>query len=382
MVYLVGGPVRDLLLDTRVKDLDFAVEGDATSLARDLADRTGGKVQSHQRFGTATVSLLGDRIDLVTARREGYPRPGALPEVSPGSIAADLLRRDFSINAMAFPLVGPQVLVDPTGGLADLAAGVVRTLHRRSFIDDPTRLFRAVRYEQRLGFRTDADTMKDFNEAVSNGAMTTVGGDRWRHELERCFQERQPVPALVRAVELNVMAGLCPPLVDPSGLERLRSTSGNPDAEDYLAALVCGLDPTAAEDFIRSFRLPHHWARLVRDTISLRNEEIGLIDPPSPSALFRRLQGKDQRAVLAWARLTQRLAVAQNVRWYLSELRGKTVSLSGSELLEMGVPAGPCLGEILWRLRDARLDGLVNSEEDERELVRTLMSGRNLSKHE
>ncbi len=150
-VYLVGGPVRDVLLNTAIKDLDFGVEGDAPALAQQLAKELGGSVVTHPRFMTAALVMPDLRLDLVTARREVYPRPGDLPRVFPGSVTDDLSRRDFSINALALPLweSAPQIL-DPEGGLADLDAGVVRVLHERSFRDDPTRLLRAARYEQRL----------------------------------------------------------------------------------------------------------------------------------------------------------------------------------------------------------------------------------------
>ena len=221
-VYLVGGPVRDLLLGAPVNDLDFAVEGDAPALAEAVARETGGASKVHRRFGTATVWLRGDQIDFATARREEYPQPGALPEVTPCSIHDDLARRDFSVNAMALPLSGAETLLDPMGGQADLASGVIRTLRRRSFIDDPTRLLRAVRYEQRLGFRIDDATMADLRIALAGGAMATVDGDRWRHELERIFAEDRPLSALFRGVELGLLAGICPPLTSAAGLARLR----------------------------------------------------------------------------------------------------------------------------------------------------------------
>ena len=166
-VHLVGGPVRDWLMGWDIRDLDFVLEGDAPSLARELAQRVNGQVTVHNRFGTATVELGGDRIDLVTARKEVYPVPGALPAVEPSSLLDDLARRDFTINAMAVPLDGGMAeVIDPFGGREDLRDGLVRTIHGRSFRDDPTRLFRAVRYEQRLDFALSGETLKQFLAAV------------------------------------------------------------------------------------------------------------------------------------------------------------------------------------------------------------------------
>ena len=145
-IYLVGGPVRDALLGVPVKDLDFVLIGDAPELAEELASELGGAVTVHPRFGTATVEVQGDRVDMVTARKETYPHPGSLPVVSASGLEDDLARRDFSINAMALPLAGDSApVVDPHGGLQDQGVGLVRILHPQSFADDPTTMLRAVR---------------------------------------------------------------------------------------------------------------------------------------------------------------------------------------------------------------------------------------------
>ena len=166
--HLVGGPVRDWLLGLPIHDLDVVVEGDAPALARALARALDGKVIVHHRFGTATVTVGKASIDLVTARKETYPYPGALPEVQPATLADDLARRDFTVNAMALPLGGARdVLVDPLGGDADLKSGTIRIIHGGSFRDDPTRMFRAARYEQRLGFAMDEQTLASCRDALS-----------------------------------------------------------------------------------------------------------------------------------------------------------------------------------------------------------------------
>ena len=167
-VYLVGGPVRDAVLDVPANDLDFVLIGDAPTLASDLAEELGGQVTVHPRFGTATVEIEGDRIDIVTARKEVYPFPGSLPEVSASSLEDDLARRDFSINAMALPLSGdsPEV-IDPHGGLEGLAYRRVATLHPGSFTDDPSRMLRAVRYEQRLGLQISDTTLSEMQSALA-----------------------------------------------------------------------------------------------------------------------------------------------------------------------------------------------------------------------
>ena len=169
------------------------MEGDAATLARTLANRVGGRVVLHSRFGTATVELGAGHIDLVTARREVYPFPGSLPEVEASAIADDLARRDFTINAMALDLAGGDLTpVDPLGGRRDLKWGRIRTIHSQSFLHDPTRLFRALKYEQRLGFGLEEGTGQQFQAAVEGKYCDTVSGDRIRREIEKSWRRKIP----------------------------------------------------------------------------------------------------------------------------------------------------------------------------------------------
>ena len=211
--YLVGGPVRDLLLGASTTDLDVTVVGDAVAVAEKLAADIDGRLTVHQRFGTATVATASVTIDLVTARRETYRAPGALPDVEPGGIADDLARRDFTINAMASPMPGPaDELVDPHGGRADLDAGLIRVLHPESFLDDPTRILRAVRYAARFGFAIEPETARLMAEALAGRALSTLTGDRLRHELQRTFEETNPAAALRLAHHRGVLAAIHPAL--------------------------------------------------------------------------------------------------------------------------------------------------------------------------
>ena len=373
-VYLVGGPVRDALLGVPVLDLDFAVEGDAVALARRLAlgQAQDGRVTAHARFRTATVSIGGVRIDLVTARRESYRRPGALPEVTPGSIGDDLARRDFSINAMALPLsLSDARVLDPLGGLDDLKAGVVRALHPQSFVDDPTRMMRAVRYEQRFGFCIERETRDAMSSAISAGYMDAISGDRWRHELERILDEANPVAPLLRAVESGLLAGLHPALDDDSGLRRLTNPAG-PD--ECLAALFCPLNASDTEGVIQRLRLSGRRAALARDTIGLKESEPQVrAAAGQPSGLARILEGREPAAISAWAELTGDEVVANALRLYSMELQFVKPKLSGARLLAMGASEGPVVGEILSILRDARLDGAVNSDKEEITLAQALL---------
>jgi tRNA nucleotidyltransferase (CCA-adding enzyme) len=393
--YLVGGPLRDVLLGFPVQDLDFVVEGDAPALARALARELGGEAIVHQRFGTATVALGDSHIDVVTARRETYPRPGDLPQVTPGTIQEDLARRDFTINSLAIALAEQRPgIMDLLGGVDDLAKGLVRILHPGSFIDDPTRIMRAVRYEQRFGFTLEAGTLAQLQVALAGGCLDTVSGDRLRHEMERTLEEEDPLPALLRAAELGVLAAIHPALGESTGLARLADHPADTQEARryagplvYLAALVyhvssvssvSSMDADAdAEGLVRHLNLPGSWARVVRDTMELRRREEMLEEPSlAPSRIYDLLQGLAGPAVAAAAVLSSSDRAARRLAQYTHQLVRVRPVLGGRDLLEMGVPEGPRVGELLQHLRRAKLDGKVLDAEDERRMVRRMLSGK------
>ena len=204
-LYLVGGVVRDLLLGRANLDLDLVVEGDAIKLAQQLLDIAHGKITTHPRFNTAKIRRDKWSIDLTTARSETYARPGALPKVKPGVLASDLSRRDFTINTMAVELIPSRYgqLVDRHGGRDDLEHKLIRILHEKSFVDDATRIWRALRYEQRLNFQLEPNTLKLLKRDIP--MLDTISGDRIRHELELILDEELPEKTIRRAEELKVL---------------------------------------------------------------------------------------------------------------------------------------------------------------------------------
>jgi tRNA nucleotidyltransferase (CCA-adding enzyme) len=389
-VFLVGGPVRDALLGAPVRDLDFVVEGDGPEVARQLAEDLGGRVLTHPRFGTATVALNGCRVDVVSARKEVYPQPAALPQVFPGTIEDDLARRDFAVNALALPLgeTRPQVL-DQHGGVGDLRRGLIRVLHPNSFVDDPTRILRAVRYEQRLGFRIEPRTLARLKDAIADGYLAALGGDRFRHELEMILREDRPGPPLTRAWDLGIMAAIHPALgsgTAPAGLSAAADLNSAEDADTradrtggtiplvYLAALTYPLSPEDAEAVIRRLNMPKPWAQVVRDTVTLRQREAELAGPSLPrSRLFALVAGSCQEAVMAVSGAAESPRVACRLAEYMNELRFVAPTLNGRDLLAMGVPDGPMVGRILRDLREAKLDRKVSTETQERRLAQDIL---------
>lgn len=367
--YLVGGPVRDNLLDLPVKDLDISVVGDAPALAERLADSVSGRLTVHQRFGTATVVSQGASVDLVTARRETYRQPGALPDVQPGDIAEDLARRDFTVNAMAVPLTGGDIrLVDPHGGRADLDAGVIRTLHSGSLHDDPTRILRALRYSSRLNFQLADTTGVELQNALVANALTTISGDRVRHELDLILAEKDPLGALRLAENLGVLSAIHPTL----SVRHLSFVLGH-DFDDplaWLAALVWPLSPSEATSFAAHMNGPADWIRTISDTKKLASrlpqlEATGL----SPSRVCALLDGLAPAALTA-ARVLGRRGAADYIQRYLDDWWTVAPILRGTDLLELGVPPGPTVGEVLRALRQARLDGMTHTRQDEEDLAR------------
>lgn len=373
-LYLVGGTVRDLLLGKAPADLDLTGVGVDEGFACVLADGLGGRVVSRSQFVTAHVRANGVLIDLAMARRERYEQPGALPTVSPAkTVEEDLRRRDFSINAMGVALSRRRwgLLADPLRGLDDLERRRIRVLHEQSFVDDATRIFRAVRYSVRMGFALEEDTLGLLKGRLR--FIETIGGERVWNELERVFMERRAVAMLRMAKELGVLAAVLPALALPSGaLGTLPSPSKSPDAraKRLLALVAWPVLPVRMSALRKRLHLSRKMARVVEDAAAVKELLSALrARDLRPSRLHGRLEGLDAEAIRAAAIACGEPAAAHYLEYYLSELRGVETLLRGGDLIELGVPEGPRVGEALRELLAARLDGLVATREDEERFV-------------
>jgi tRNA nucleotidyltransferase (CCA-adding enzyme) len=376
-LYLVGGAVRDLFLARPNLDLDLVLEGDAIALARRLAEIRGGEVVAHPRFGTAKFRQQRISLDLATARSESYPRPGALPVVSPGTIGEDLLRRDFSINALAVHLAPVHfgALLDPYGGRDDLERGLIRVLHEQSFSDDPTRILRALRYEQRLGFHLEQNTERLMRRDAA--VMDEVSGERLWHELELILKEECPERVLSRADELGVLQKLHPSLRGNGWVrnrfERARKAA-KPSPALYLALLAYRLSEEENEDLLARLRIRGEIAKVMRQTIKLKQVASDLTTPRlAPSAIYHLVQRYSPESISAIALASDSRLVRQRIELYLTELRHVRPALSGDDLQAMGISPGRKLGQVLRALLDARLDGKVQTREQEEDLARELL---------
>ncbi len=375
-LYLVGGPVRDLLLDGETLDLDLTLEGDAPSLTREAAAALAARCVVHPAFRTATLKGEGFVLDLATARSETYERPGALPTVRPASIREDLLRRDFTLNALALPLTGARrgELLDPAGGRADLEAGLVRVLHERSFVDDATRILRAARYEVRFGFRLEERTLAWLRRDAAY--IATISGARLRQELARIFREPEPERALLRLSELGALAALHPSLTfdqeQAVALARLRALGPEAAHGAAWALLAWPLDEVQAAALAARLTVTRPQTQALCALPRLRGLEAALARPAlRPSQVVEMLSPHPAAPVWALAAATGSEVVRERALGYLRHWRYVKTSLDGHALLALGVPPGPPLGEVLRRLKVAKLDGEVTSRQDEERVVRS-----------
>jgi tRNA nucleotidyltransferase (CCA-adding enzyme) len=370
--WLVGGPVRDLLLKQPIVDIDVLLSDRLDAVSRRAAARLGARVHLRSRFLTATLDGALVRVDLARTRRERYARPGALPEVRPGSLDEDLARRDFSVHAMALPLdeEAGSLLVDPLGGRADLDNRTLRILHDASFIDDPTRMLRGARYAARLGFRFERATRKALREAAEGGAFAPVSGDRLRRELERLLGEPDPARAAGAAERVGLFGAISPGWsIDAAVRARLRRyararsappwpEAGEPGVlrECGFRLLLSGVAPRSRVRVVGRLGLHGRPAERVRDDLR-RSPELrrGLERPLAPGRLDARLVGTDDAALLlAWC--GGGAAIARNVVRYAGRLRHVADPLDGGDARAVGL-RGPAVGDLLRAARERSLDG-------------------------
>ncbi len=374
-LYLVGGAVRDILLSRPVVDVDLVVETGADDFARRLARALGAEPTLHRRFGTAVIPLPdGEHLDIAAARTEEYERPGALPRVRAASIAEDLRRRDFTINAMALEIAfdPPPRLLDPAGGRDDLDRRLVRFLHPRSAFDDATRAFRAVRYANRLGFAIERNTRRGILAAEEAGAADALSGDRLRRELVLLFSENARAAAVREMVSLRISRTIHPGLRHDAAVarslrtaERLATSRGEVAATWLLYVLVWMGEarPAEAGEIAARLNLPRDAARIVRQWPEVERRVVRAAGKSGgDSARESLVDGLDPDSILAAAAI----APIPARRRILSALEapGVRLEIGGRDLIEAGIPAGPAIGRALSATRDARREGSLRREDE------------------
>lgn len=390
--FITGGFVRDLMLGVPVGDIDLAVEGPAGKFAEDVAGILGGKLLVHDRFKTATVFLgKGARIDVSAAREERYDRPAALPRVVSSSIYNDLFRRDFTVNALAVS-ISPGTsgeLIDCFGGLEDLGGGIIRVLHEKSFEDDPTRVFRAVRFAHRLGFEIEAGTKRLMAAAAAGRFCENLTGARLRNEIELLFKERNPAAAaaMMRAHGIHICihprASLTPRKI--KAIEKLQDII--PAAEEteslrgtapWLAYFMCalkGMDGDSLACLSKRLMLGRGEARALK-SLPLADsllKEINSVETMPCSEVYS-LAGRAPREAVIVALSEAGAEQAAAFMRKLGRAERRKAETTGSDLLKMGFPQGPVIERVLAEVSRARMDGRLESKEEELDYIKKRFS--------
>jgi tRNA nucleotidyltransferase (CCA-adding enzyme) len=402
-LYFVGGLVRDILLRIPATDLDMVVEGDAIKLVRRLQVEFGGDTRTHSRFGTGKWLLdvevwnrvAGDvpvdsvpaTIDFVTARSEFYTEPTALPEIERGSIKLDLHRRDFTVNTLAVRLDGPHFgeLLDFYGGRRDLDNQTVRVLHSLSFVDDPTRILRAIRLEQRLSFQIEERTAELIRGALP--LLDRVSGSRIRHELELALSETVAIKIMGRMSEIGVLAGIHPELDWTSDharaflrIAQMRSDplwqeafATGPSVFLFFAAWLSPLPQVTQDEVMERLRV----RKATRDDVTAIGRVKHLMEKilgnPQPSRVAFALRSYRPRVVAVSFVVCAESPAADLIERFQREWRHVRTAVSGDHLRNTGLKPGPRYTEILDRLLAAKLDGEIHDEESEQELLQQLL---------
>ncbi len=375
--YLVGGAVRDALLGLPVTDIDIAVVGMTSGLPRGVARALNGRVVAHSQFNTFSLTASDRHIDLAMARHESYAHPGALPTVTPGTLHQDLARRDFTINAMAVSLGEDSFgeLLDTSNGQSDLRTGTVRVLHDDSFRDDATRILRATRYAVRLGFTLEARTESLLRR--DSTYLDTISAARIRDEFERVLQEGRAAATLDMLQNLGALKSVYPPIsLTPATLQALNSVGEHDQIDKVLTALSLLVHDLTAEDrsgFVERLAMNSRWRKAIEDTALLKEklrEGPPITNETPRSKIYTLLHGLEEAAILGCAFLSGSATIRRLLLLYISELRDVRPVLNGSDLLALGVPTGPQVGDLLNGLLMARLDQEVSTRQDELDFIR------------
>ncbi|HXY61379.1 MAG TPA: CBS domain-containing protein [Nitrospirota bacterium] len=389
-VYLVGGIVRDLFLRVQNLDVDIVVEGDGITFAGMLIKRAGGRMKTHQKFGTAVVVLPnGLKIDIATARLEYYESPAALPTVELSSIKKDLFRRDFTINTLAVRLNRMRYgeLIDFFGGLRDIKDKTIRVLHSLSFVEDPTRVLRAIRFEQRFDFHLNKHTQNLIKTAVKMKLFNRLSGERIYTELILMFSEAEPLKVLKRMQDFDLLKFIHPGLKGTVELERLFENIGETltwfkllylelKVEKwfvYFLGLFDRMKDSAAEEALERLAVPARIrSRMLQARVRCREVlYVFYREQELPaSSIYDMLTTLDVDAILLMMAKAKKETARKYISFYLTHLRTIKVMLTGDDLKQIGIPPGPKYKKILAELLDAKLDGAVKNREEELEYVR------------
>ena len=397
--YVVGGFVRDLFLYRSNEDIDIVIEGDGIAFAKRFASMCGARIHSHAKFGTAVIIFPdGYKIDVASARLEYYKFPAALPIVEMSSIKLDLFRRDFTMNTLAIQLNPDKfsTLVDFFSAQKDIKEKVIRVIHNLSFVEDPTRVFRAIRFEQRFGFSIGKLTAGLIENAVKMDFFKRLGGRRIFSELRLILEEDNPTPALVRLQDYRLLQVIHPDIqVNNGQISLLNSTREVIAWHDllfleesyikwavYFLVLIRNCDIRTTGTICERLELaPRYRKVFLKDRLAadatLNRLERNL--PNDNRSLFKQLSGLSIEMILYMMVCAHSRDVKRAISHFVTKLRYVTISVTGKDLMRFGLKPGPIYREIMQKVLDAKLDGLLKSRDDELSFVEDQLLTKNAS---
>ncbi|MFW5936905.1 MAG: CBS domain-containing protein, partial [Desulfosalsimonas sp.] len=393
--YAVGGFVRDLFLYRHNEDIDIVIEGNGIEFAKAFARKEGARINAYAKFGTAVIIFPdGFKIDVASARMEYYKFPAALPTVEMSSIKLDLFRRDFTINTLAICLNQENFgrLIDFFGGMRDLKEKAIRILHNLSFVEDPTRVFRAIRFEQRFGFSIGKLTAGLIENAVKMDFFRRLSGRRVFSELCQILKEEDPIPALLRLEDFNLLRVIEPSIQMDKRLRAMLESTRNVLSwydllyiEDdyrrwavYFLILIRHTDLQKADEICRHFELAPKYTKIfvqermdAEDCLHTLSRKL----PMKNSELYHELSGFRTELILFMMAATRQERIRKAISFYVTDLKDVRISVTGKDLKQMGLTPSPLFGKILRRLLQEKLDGRVETRQDELEFVKKAITG-------
>ncbi len=401
-LFVVGGIVRDMLLAraTPDLDLDFVIEGSAIAFAEQLNKQHGGNLKTYKTFGTVTWQIdeqvaqrlgnnfdnLPNYLDFAMARREEYPQPSALPTVFPSDIHDDLARRDFTITAVAIqlsPLDKMWRLLDYFEGLSDLKHKLIRVLHDKSFIDDPTRIFRAIRFSQRLKFQIEPHTNSLISDALPY--LSQITGERIRHEIDLILEEDNPEKHILALQEIGALQAFHSDFsVSPQlakSLHNIRwnhpkwvaNNMGVPRTTIYWCGIAWELEPDKIEAVCQRLLFSKEMSRILVDMGKLKQHQATLQQELRASQVVELLRPVHEIALLAFLQIMNDETLHQLIKKYWTHWRHIQPTITGNTLKALGLPPGPRYKTILDSIRIAWLDGEIQSPDDEQRYLKKLL---------
>jgi tRNA nucleotidyltransferase (CCA-adding enzyme) len=383
--YLVGGSVRDLLRGEENLDIDIVIEGDGIAFARSLGERLNAKIRAHKKFGTAQIRTGTSKLDVATARTEYYESPAALPKVEISSIKKDLYRRDFTINTLAVKLNPSDfgMLIDFFGGQRDLREKAIRVLHNLSFVEDPTRAFRAIRFSERFGFKISRHTENLIKSTIEMNLFDRLSGPRLYEELLLSFKETEPIRTLKRLSDFGLLKVIHPNLQFTEDLEatlksmyetlswfNLLFLEEKPDSGMlYLTALLSGLKDEDAKATMDRLSPSPRVEEMIVSGIAQAKNVVKRLPIQDPVEIVKLLGDLKLEVILFSMALSKDRRKQKVISRYLTELRNVRTILKGDDLKKMGIQPGPVYSRIFKELLDEKLRGRIKSREDEEKFV-------------